>query len=240
MQSTTYVSISQQMALSRSMDVIANNLANSSTVGYKEQQPLFQQFLVAGPKNQTVSYVQDKGTYRNMAQGDLSTTGNPLDFGIQGNGYFTVSTPDGNRFTRNGRFQLGPNGELETSQGYALQSTLGRPIDIPSNAGPVNIANDGTIADAQGNVLGKVGMVDFSKPSQMVSSANGLYVTDEAPQADTTSSLHQGMIEGSNVKPIVEMTRLMGLQEAYSSAQNMVTGEDTRIRNAIDKLSQAV
>ncbi|HTH97314.1 MAG TPA: flagellar basal-body rod protein FlgF [Stellaceae bacterium] len=239
MQSTSYVSISQQTVLNRTMDIIANNLANASTTGYKEQQPLFKQFLTQGPSGQTVTYVQDAGTYRDQSQGDLTKTDNPLDFAIQGSGYFTVSTPNGDRFTRNGRFQIGKDGSIQTAQGYQVNSTLGKPIVIPGNAGTVSVANDGTVTDTQGNTLGRIAVVKFSQPTKLVSGANGLYVTDEKPAADATSTIRQGMVEGSNVKSIVELTRLMSLQQSFTSAQDMVQGEDTRIRNAIDKLSQA-
>jgi flagellar basal-body rod protein FlgF len=240
MQSTSYVSISQQTVLSRTMDMIANNLANSSTTGFKEQQPMFRQFLVNASNGQQVSYVQEAGSFRDASQGDLSLTGNPLDVGINGPGYFTIGTQNGDRYTRNGKFQLGKNRELQTSTGDAVQSTQKRSIVIPQNVTQIRFTNDGTVMDQNGLTIAKLAIANFKNPSKLVSSAGGLYVTDETPTQDTKSTIQQGMVENSNVKPIVELTRLLNLQQFYSNDQQMVTDEDSRIRNAIDKLSQAV
>jgi flagellar basal-body rod protein FlgF len=240
MQTTSYVAISQQMVLSRMMDVISNNLANMSTPAFKAEQPVFREFPVRGSQGQTISYVHDAGVFRDDKQGDLSPTNNPLDLGIQGKGYFSVQTPDGTRYTRNGHLQIGDSGQLETNQGYSVLSTLGRPIIIPQNSGTISIAGDGTISTASNGTIGQVAVSAFANTAQLVSSADGLYVTDEPPAADTTSIIHQGTIESSNVTSITQLTKLMSIQQAYASAQQMVTDEDTRIRNAIDKLSQAV
>jgi flagellar basal-body rod protein FlgF len=240
MQTTSYISISQQMVLSRMMDVISNNIANASTPGFKVEQPIFREYQVRGSNGQMVSYVHDAGVYRDDKQGDLTTTNNPLDLGIQGSGYFTIQTPDGTRYSRSGRFQLGESGQIETDQGYAVLSTQNQPIVIPQNAGTISIANDGTVSTAANGAIGQIRLSSFANPEQLVSGADGLYVTDATPAPDTTSVIHQGMIESSNVVSITQLTRLMGIQQAYSGAQKMVTDEDSRIRNAIDKLAQAV
>jgi flagellar basal-body rod protein FlgF len=238
MQTSAYVALSQQTVLNRTLDVLANNIANMSTPAFKAERPVFQEALMPGPNGQTVSYVRDVGVVRDLRQGDLTSTGNPLDVSIDGAGYFTVDTPDGSRYTRNGRFQIGPQGVIETSSGHPVLSDQGKPITVPAGSTGISISVSGTISTSAG-VIGKIGVVSFADPQQLSAASDDLFVTDATPTPDTTSQIRQGMIEQSNIQPVVELTRLLDIQRAYNSAQQMVDGEDTRIRNAIDKLSQA-
>jgi flagellar basal-body rod protein FlgF len=239
MQTATYVALSRQTVLDRTMDVIANNLANMSTTAFKNESPLFQEYLEPGPtKGQTISYVRDAGVVRDLRQGDLSTTGNALDVGIDGNGYFQVNTVDGPRFTRNGRFQLDSGRTLVTAQGYQVLNATGQPITIPQGATSISIGADGTVATETGPV-GKIALSSFTNAQNLVPAGNGLYATSATLTPDTVSTMHQGTLESSNVQPIVEMTRMIGIQRSYSSAQNIIDGEDNRLRNAIDKLSKS-
>ena len=237
MQSTTYVSLSQQSALSQIMDVLANDMANMSTPGFKVEMPVSKEYPVSIGSGQTVSYVSDIGVWRDARQGDLTYTANPLDVGIDGNGYLSVSTPEGTRYTRNGRFQIGPNNQLVTSQGHPVLSDQQQPITLPPGAGAVVIGSDGTVMTRSGTTIGKLGLSQFSDPEQLVPQEDGLYVTDATPTPDTTSLVKQGTLESSNAQPIVLLTKLMAVQRAYSDAQSMAEDEDTRIKNALDKLS---
>ncbi|MGO8914351.1 MAG: flagellar basal-body rod protein FlgF [Stellaceae bacterium] len=243
MQNATYIALSGQMAMQRQMDVVANNLANLSTAGFKGEDTLFSQYLVrARGSSSPLAFAEDAGTTRDLRQGSLSSTGNPLDFAIQGSGYFTVQTPLGQRYTRNGHLQLDGQGQLVTSQGYAVLADSGQPIILPANARGVTVAPDGTISVGQNGtptqaVLGKLQVVDFASPQAVTPAANGLWVTDQAPQP-TTASVQQGMIEESNVQPVVEMTRMLGVARAATNFKNFLEEEDQRRSNAIDKLSQ--
>jgi flagellar basal-body rod protein FlgF len=239
MQSTSYVSLSQQSALSRAMDVLANDMANMSTPAFKIEMPINREYPVKLGRGQTVSYVEDMGVWRDTRQGDLTYTSNPLDTAIQGSGYYSVQTPAGTRYTRNGRFQIGTGGQIVTAQGYPILSDRGTPIKMPTDAGQIVISGDGTIVTAKGAPVGKIGMSKFANGERLVSEEDGLYVTDAQPTPDTDSQIKQGTIENSNAEPIVLLTKLMAVQRAYSDAQSMSDGEDTRIRNAIDKLAAA-
>ncbi|HLZ67208.1 MAG TPA: flagellar basal-body rod protein FlgF [Aliidongia sp.] len=239
MQTATYVALSRQTVLDRTMEVIANNLANMSTTGFKNESPLFQEYLEPGPtKGQTISYVRDAGVVRDLSQGDLATTGNALDVGIDGKGYFQVNTVDGPRFTRNGRFQLDSGRTLVTAQGYQVLNSTGQPITIPQGSTSISIGKDGSVATETGPV-GKIALSSFANAQDLVPAGNGLYATTAAPSPDTVSTMHQGTLESSNVQPIIEMTRMLDIQRSYTSAQNIVEGEDSRIKNAIDKLSKS-
>jgi flagellar basal-body rod protein FlgF len=244
MQNATYIALSGQMAMQRQMDVVANNLANLSTPGFKGEQMLFSEYVTQSPSTEPLSYVEDAGTTRDLRQGALSKTGNPLDFAIEGSGYFTVQTPLGQRYTRNGHFQIDGQSELITSQGYPVLSDNGQPIVLPANARDVTVAPDGTISVSQAGstlqpVLGKLQVVDFASPQAVTPAANGLWVTDQTPQPSTTATVQQGMSEQSNVQPVVELTRMLTVSRGAGFFKTFLDQEDQRRGNAIDKLSQS-
>jgi len=242
MQNATYIALSGQMAMQRQMDVVANNMANLSTPAFKGEQMLFSQYLVHPRGSEPLAYAQDAGTLRDLRQGSLSSTGNALDFAIQGSGYFTVQTPLGARYTRNGHLQIDNQGQLITSQGYPVLADSGQPVVLPANTRDVTVAPDGTISVSQAGsttqpILGKLQVVDFPAPLAVTPSANGLWVTDQTPQP-STATIQQGMIEESNVQPVVEITRMLEVSRAAGGFKTFLDQEDQRRGNAIDKLSK--
>jgi flagellar basal-body rod protein FlgF len=243
MQNATYIALSSQVALQRQMDVVANNLANLSTPAFKGEEMLFSQYIVQPRGTPPLAFVQDVGTARDMRRGPLSKTSNPLDVALDGNGYLAVQTPLGTRYTRNGHFQLDGQGQIVTSQGYPVLSDGGGPIGLPANVKDVAIGPDGTISVSQDGTsssspIGKLQIVNFEQPQALIPAANGLYLTDQAPQpAGPSTTVQQGMIEDSNVQPVIELTRLMAISRASGSIKDFLDEESTRQRNAIDKLA---
>jgi flagellar basal-body rod protein FlgF len=237
MQAAVYVAMSRQEALERAMEVVSNNLANASTSGFKGRQMLFQDYLQPGPNGQQIAYVREAGTTRDLRQGDLKMTGNTLDMALEGGGYYSVSTGAGPRYTRNGSFQTTPSGQLVTAQGDQVIDNSGNPIALPTTQGPVLIGQDGTISK-NGIRVAKLGVVSFDTPQTLVEEQQGLYTTDATPNPDTTTTVHQGAIEMSNIQSVVEITRMMGIQGAYGDTIQVMNSEDTRMKNAIDKLSR--
>jgi flagellar basal-body rod protein FlgF len=245
MQNATYISLSSQTALQRQMDVVANNLANLSTPGYKAEEMLFAQHLTHTRGTGTMAFVEDAGTARDLRQGPISKTGNPLDFALQGPGYFSVETPLGTRYTRAGHFQLDAQHQLVTSEGYPVLAAGGQPLALPPNINAVTVGTDGTISasqagsSSQGSV-GKLQVVTFAAPQLVTPAANGLYVTDQTPDPATTATttVQQGMIEESNVQPVVELTRLMAVSRSSGAVKNVSDEESQRQSNAYDKLSK--
>src|SRR6185312_11727364 len=150
MENATYVALSSQMAIQRQMDVVANNLANASTPAFKGEEMLFSQYLVR-PSGQRspIAFVQDAGTVRDLREGPITQTGNPLDLAISGQGYFAVQTPLGVRYTRNGHFQLDSQGQIVTSQGYPVLTNSGQPLVVPANTHGITVATDGTVSVGQ-------------------------------------------------------------------------------------------
>jgi flagellar basal-body rod protein FlgF len=237
MQAAAYIALSSQMALHRQIDVVANNLANSSTPAFKAERMLFAEFLNRGSASQPVSFVQDLGTVRDTKQGPITRTGNSLDFALQGDGYLQVQTPLGTRYTRNGHFQLDGTGQVVTAQGYPVLDEGGQPLTVPTDATDITVTRDGTVTTAQGEA-GRLGAVRFANERDLVPAAGGLYVTEAVPVPAPETVIQQGMIEESNVEPIIEMTRMMDIAHSFSFAKDLGDSESDRTRSAIDKLGK--
>jgi flagellar basal-body rod protein FlgF len=227
------------------MDVVANNLANLSTPAFKGEEMLFSQYLVQPRGTPPLAFVEDVGTARDMRRGPLTKTGNPLDIALDGNGYLAVQTPLGTRYTRNGHCQLDAQGQIVTSQGYPVLSDGGAAIPLPANVKDIAIGPDGTISVSQDGTassspIGKLQIVNFAQPQLLTPAANGLYLADQPPEpAGSSTTVQQGMIEDSNVQPVIELTRLMAIARASGSIKDFLDEESTRQRDAIDKLAKA-
>jgi flagellar basal-body rod protein FlgF len=240
MDTTTYVALSGQFARDQEMAVMANNIANSSTPGFKAERMMFSEYLARTPAGNAISYVTQAGNNHDMSQGPLSQTGNPLDVALNGDGWLAITTPTGTTsYTRDGHFQLDAQGELITSNGNLLQGDGGAPLVLPPNSGPVTIAPDGTVSTQQGPV-GHIPVVAFANPQLMTAQGDGLYDTTEAPQPVTTTTISQGSLEGSNIQPVLAMTRLMNAAREMTAAKNFSDAENTRLQTAIQRLGKTV
>jgi flagellar basal-body rod protein FlgF len=244
MDNSLLVSLSQQLAAYRSMDVIANNLANAATPGFKREAAKFEEFIIqvrpaedqVGP--QSLSFVKDAGVVRDLGQGELTTTGAALDFAINGKGFFTVQTPAGMRYTRDGHFTLDQNGQLVTSNGYAVQGDGGA-ITITPDDGDINVGPDGTISSVRNgtsNQIGKLQIVDFANERTMTKQGANLYTTSQSPTATTDSTVAQRMLEGSNVSPVIEISHMVEVMRAYETTATLSNSQEQLMRQAIDKL----
>ncbi|GIK99672.1 MAG: flagellar basal-body rod protein FlgF [Alphaproteobacteria bacterium] len=241
MENPAYIALSRQMVLSRQLDIIANNLANANTAAYKREDLAFVEYLVKpdAAGNPTfaradgrVSMVQDLGMMRDTDQGPMTETGAPLDLAINGDGYFAVQTPEGVRYTRLGRFQVDAGGQLVTSDGHAVQGTAG-PIFVPPDDGEVKIARDGTIS-TEGGPIGRLNLVGFDEAVSLRHAGSGLYIADGAPQPAPESEVIQGMVEESNVQPIVELTQMIAVLRNFQAAQKMIDTQDDMQRRVIN------
>lgn len=242
MENALLIGMTRQMALRREMSIIANNLANINTNGYKAEHPLFEQYLMptasenSGAKD--ISFVQDVGMHRNLGPGRIDVTENPLDVAIAGEGYFKVQTPEGIRYTRNGAFELNANGNLVNSDGYPVLSTGGAPITFGAEETGIEIAGDGTISTSEGE-RGRLGLVKFEDERSLKNAGGTLYRTEQAELPVEEIKLMQGAVESSNVQPILEMTNMISVMQAYKSAHNIVEKNDELQRRAISTLADA-
>jgi len=246
MENSLLVSLSQQLATYRAMDVIANNIANVSTPGFKRDAAKFEEYVAMmrpaeGQKGmQPVSFVKDSGVTRDTSQGNIEQTGARFDLAISGKGYFAVQTPAGLRYTRDGHFSLDGSGNLVTSQGYQVQGDGGA-ITIAPTDGEVNIAPDGMISsvvNGVGNQLGKIKVVDFADDTLLTKQGSSLYSTGQTPNTPATVNIRQGALEASNVQPVIEISKMLEVQRAYEATANLSKSEEDMMRQAIDRLGQ--
>ncbi len=243
MQNTTYVTVSQQSGLRRQMEVIANNLANASTFGFKADRMLFAEHLTrgsAGPgltgAGTKMSFVEEAGTLRDTRDGPIMRTGNVLDLAIRGAGYFTVETPGGKRYTRIGNLRLDGEGKLVTGEGYAVLGASGQPITFNATDTQIEISRTGQITSESGE-LGRIQIAHFENEQVLRKIGTGLYEADVEPvPADPKTEIHQGMIEGSNVQSILEITNMIELTRRYQASQRIVDNEHERERRTIERL----
>jgi len=237
MENTIFVGLSRQMALRREMDVVANNLANMNTTAYKRQTVLFQEYLIdAGTEGQT-SYVIDFGLARDATEGRLQKTDNPFDLALTGNGYLVVETEEGPRYTRNGRLHLNEDGVLVASSGDPVLNQSGTEVTIGDADGAIEVAPDGTISTRLG-VIGRLDVVTFQDTQALQPGAAGLYSTEEVPIPATDAKIRQGLLERSNVEPIVEMTNMINVLRSYQSSQKLLDTDHDLIRKAIESLAK--
>ena len=247
MDNSLLVSLSQQLAAFRAMDVIANNLANVSTPGFKREAAKFEEFVTQvrpaedqkGP--QSLSFVKDAGVLRDSGQGNIEKTGATYDVALNGSGYFQVQTTAGMRYTRDGHFSLDANGNLVTSEGYQVQGDGGA-ITIAPTDGDINIATDGTISSVVngiGNQLGKLKVVDFANDAALTKQGNNLYSTSQTPTAAANATMRQGSLEGSNVQPVVEISKMIEVMRAYEATATLSKSQEDLMRQAITQLGQA-
>ncbi|MFH1157437.1 MAG: flagellar basal-body rod protein FlgF [Pseudomonadota bacterium] len=239
MENISYIGLSQQMALHHLMDVTANNMANMNTPGFKSQNVLFREYLnKAQTGGETISQVQDYGTYRDLGQGTLTRTSNELDLAIQGDGFFAVQDVNGIRYTRAGTFSLNNNREIVTRDGFRVMSDSNNPLVLPADAARITISRDGSVSTEKGAV-GKMKVVMFNAPQLLTPIGGGLYDADNAQEKPADkASVEQGMLENSNVQPLLEMNRMIELMRMYQSAQNMLITDHERMRGAIQRLTR--
>jgi flagellar basal-body rod protein FlgF len=253
MENSLLIGLSRQMVLGRALDVVANNIANINTNGYKEDQAIFQEFLMPvarqnqfpGLADRQLSYVIDRGTWRDTGQGTLERTGNPLDVAIEGNAYLVVQTPNGPRYTRDGSLKIDATGQLVTADGNPVQGDNG-PINFQPTDHDISITPNGQITVVEGantsqeTIRGRISLVTFAEPQQLQKDGSNLYLdpTGTAATPATNYKLVQGHVEKSNVNGVVEMTRLIEITRSYTEVANLLQQEGDLHKNAIQQLSE--
>jgi flagellar basal-body rod protein FlgF len=243
MDNALFVGLSRQMTLRRELDIIANNVANADTTGFKveslmvETEPMAPAVTFGGPK--PVKFVIDRSVGRDFGQGTLRQTGAPFDLGIEGNGFFRITTPDGEQYTRDGRFRLNEASVLVTQEGMPVLDDGGGQIVIDTQRGAVTVAHDGTVSQGAERV-GKVGVARFDTLSVLEKTGDNRYrnTSNIAPVAAPDAVVRQGMLEGSNVKPITEITRMIEVTRAYESMAKMMDANAELSRRSIERMGK--
>lgn len=242
---SSYVLLSHEQALQRRLDVTANNMANTSTVGFKREQPVFHEYVeqsgdTSVPTARTTSYVLDYGAIHDTGMGAFQPTGNPMDVMIEGPGYLNVATSDGGTaYTRAGFVKVLPSGDLATAGGERLLDPAGKPITVPPDQlGTLSIASDGSVMGAAGP-LGRLAVTVFADEASVSPRGDGM-MTGSGGRilAATEAKLTAGGVEGSNVQPIVETTAMIDILRSYQSSQRMTQAMDDLRKSAIDRLGR--
>lgn len=238
---TIALAASRLVAQQRAMDVTANNIANANTPGYRTERVQFSDWIdkqsgaASVPGIKSISYTQDRATYRESQAGALTHTGNPFDLALTGDGYFTVNTKNGPRLTRDGRFGPMPNGTLADSSGNPVLDSNGKPIQIPPTDTQVTVAGDGSVSTENGPV-GKIGVVQPADPMKLRAEGATDFVSDAPTSAVKSAGIEQGAIEESNVQPVLEVTRMMDNERQFQFVTQLVQAESDRQQSTIDKL----
>lgn len=239
MENALLVGLSAQIALRRNMDIIANNLANVSTTGFKREAPMFEELLAAVDADsgsmREISFVRDWGVMRDMTSGPLLQTGSALDVAVEGGGFLVVRTAQGERYTRDGHMKLDAQGQIVTSNGDPVVSE-GGPITVPPGSGEIKIAQDGTVSTSAG-VIGRFRVVALPTGALHKEGKN-LYSADVPPEPATNTRILQGMVERSNVEPVVEMTQMIEVLRTYQHSTETLNATDDMIRRAVQRLGE--
>lgn len=243
MENAAYIGLSRQMTLRRELDIVANNVANADTTGFKVEQLMVSTEIGQRARNDMIrpsaSFVMDQGVGRDFGQGTLTQTGRDLDFAIEGNdAFFQIETPNGEAYSRDGAFTINAEGTLTTKQGLPVLGD-GGPIILDPVRGPATVAKDGTISQ-EGQLVGRLAVVRFENLAVLNKAGNGLYVnaSNQQPVAANDVQIRQGMLEGSNVNTLAEITNLIEINRAYERISKMIDNQQDLSKRSIERLGR--
>ena len=237
MDAAGYTTLNRQSGLMREMGIVANNIANSSTTGFRREGVVFSEYVAALDQDPSLSMAHASGRHVDLSQSTISQTGGAFDFAIQGEGFFLIESPNGNQLTRAGSFTPSAEGELVTPDGYRLLDVGGAPIFVPPDAKGVALASDGTLS-AEGQPIAQVGLWQPTDPLTLRHQAGTMFSADAIEPATTGATILQGMLEDSNVEPVSEIARMIEVQRAYEMGQKFLDSEDERVRGVISTLGR--
>jgi flagellar basal-body rod protein FlgF len=241
MDSITAIAASGLRARMESLELLANNVANATTGGYKADREFYS--LYVAPEAQDTESIATmpvvERPWTDLTQGVVQTTGNPLDVALSGKGFFSVAGPKGTLYTRNGNFRLAPDGKLVTAEGYPVLGMKAANLTLQP-ARPVDIANDGTIQQ-EGSVIGQLDVVDFPNNGGLVKQGSNYFrVADPAvrPSAPTATSMEQGKLEASNSGSAEAAVRLINVMRQFEMMQKAVSIGVEMNRRAVEEVAK--
>lgn len=237
MEASGYTTLTRQAGLMRELQAIANNIANASTTGFRREGVVFSEYVQQLPGSPSLSMARAAGRHIDLTPGETEATGGTFDFAIEGDGFFLVETPQGNRLTRAGSFMPSAEGELVNADGHRLLDQGGSPIPVPPGGGGVALSGDGTLS-AGGAPFAKIGLWQPAEPGDLRHEGGTLFATDGGEIALDDGRFLQGRLEGSNVQPLSEIARMVEVQRAYETGQSFLDREDDRMRTMIQVLGR--
>jgi len=237
MQSSLYVALSAQVAMERRLNTIANNVANMNTGGFRADEVKFEEILSLAAK-ENVSFASSGQNFISRRTGPMTKTDNPLDVAIQGDGWFAFQGPSGPIYTRDGRFKINENGDLLTVDGYQVLDAGGAPIALDPMAGSPIVGRDGTVMQGT-NQVGAIGVFNLRSESKLTRFGNSGVLSSipgDVVQDFTSNGVQQGFSEGSNVNPVLEMTKMIAVQRSFDSAATTIQESESTFMDAIRSL----
>ncbi len=232
MENATYAALTRQSGLVREMQSVANNIANSATTGFRAEGVVFSEFVQAAESGPSLSMAAARVRTTSELQGGLRETGGSLDFAIEGDGYFLIETPQGERLTRAGSFSTSPAGDLVTNDGFRVLDAGGAPIFIPPDATDLSAAADGTLS-AGGRPLAQLGLVQPVDLNGLTREDGVMFRSEAGVEPAQGGRIVHGFLEASNVNPVDQIARMVQVQRAYELGQSFLDSENERIRSAL-------
>jgi len=230
-----YTTLTRQSGLLRELQVVANNIANAATTGYRQEGLIFSEFVKRSEGGPSLSMAQGNVRMTSTVQGPLTPTGGTLDLAIEGEGFFLIETPSGERLTRAGAFTLSAQGDLVTPDGFRVLDAGGAPVFVPPDAKSIGLSPDGTLSD-NGRPLAQIGLVRPIDSLDMIREDGVLFRTNGGFEPVEDGRLLQGFLEGANVDPIGQIARMIEVQRAYEMGQSFLDSENERVMTALDSL----
>lgn len=220
-----------------SLDMLANNIANSATGGYKGDREFYSLYASA-EADQTSALPMIDRPWTDFSQGPLRATGNPLDLALSGKGFFAVNGPSGPLYTRNGSFMVSAAGQLTTADGYAVRATGGGPITLDAKR-DFTVIGDGTVMQ-EGQPMGQLEIVDFANPAALAKQGSSYFTANPAaqPLRPTATEVQQGRLEGSNVAAAESAVRLVSVMRQFEMLQKAITLGGEMNRKATEEVAR--
>lgn len=237
MQSSFYVGMSGQIAVDKRLQSVATNIANANTAGYRADGVTFATVLSKTGED-PVAFSSRGADYISRRTGEMTKTDNPLDVAVQGDAWLGIKTPSGIAYTRDGRMKMAPTGELRTLTGNAVLDVGGSALLLDPDAGAPTIAADGMITQG-GRQVGAIGLFSIDPQANLTRTGNSGVIPDQAatPVLDFTSNgVLQGFVEGSNVNPVLELSKLIAIQHALDGMTQMNQTAESSLGDAIKTL----
>ncbi len=232
MDNAGYTTLTRQAGLMREMRVVANNIANTATTGFRQEGLIFAEHVKRVENGPSLSMATGNVRNTSMMQGALTQTNGRFDLAIEGDGFFLIETPQGERLTRAGSFTPNAEGDLVTNDGFRVLDAGGAPIFVPPDAANLGISADGTISH-EGRPLGQIGLYRPVDPNGMIREDGVMFRSEGGIEPVENGRILQGFLESSNVDPISQIARMIEVQRAYEMGQKFLDSEDERIRTAI-------
>lgn len=235
MQNAAYTTITRQTGLLQEMQSIANNIANAATTGFRQENIGFSEYVKKVDGAASMSMALANFDYSSALQGALTRTGGQLDFAIEGDGYFLIQTPIGERLTRAGNFATNAQGDLVTKDGYPVLDAGGAPVFVPPDATDLSVSGDGTLS-SNGRPLAQLGIVQPAEGGELFREDGVAFRSETGVEPAQNAQVVQGFLENSNVDSVGQIARMIAVQRAYEMGQSFSEAEHERTRTALKTL----